>query len=73
MRLLEGLRLRVKDVDMERREILVRDGKGGKDRITVLPENLVLPLKAQMQHGPAHWPCRPASRPRGVKSPLDRI
>lgn len=45
MRLLEGLRLRVKDVDFERREILIRDGKGGKDRVTVLPENLILPLQ----------------------------
>lgn len=44
-RLLEGLRLRVKDVGFERREILLRDGKGGKDRVTVLPENLVLPLQ----------------------------
>jgi integron integrase len=48
MRLMEGLRLRVKDVELERRELLVRDGKGGKDRITVLPENLILPLQAQM-------------------------
>jgi integron integrase len=48
MRLLEGLRLRVKDVGLERREILVRDGKGGKDRVTVLPENLILPLQQQM-------------------------
>jgi integron integrase len=48
MRLLEGLRLRVKDVGFERREILVRDGKGGKDRVTVLPENLMLPLQAQL-------------------------
>lgn len=48
MRLLEGLRLRVKDVEFERREILVRDGKGGKDRVTVLPENLILPLQQQM-------------------------
>ena len=44
MRLLEGLRLRVKDVEFERREIVIRDGKGGKDRVTVLPENLMLPL-----------------------------
>ncbi len=44
MRLLEGLRLRVKDIDFERREIVIRDGKGGKDRVTVLPENLMLPL-----------------------------
>ena len=48
VRLLEGLRLRVKDVEFERREILVRSGKGGKDRVTVLPENLVLPLQQQM-------------------------
>ena len=48
MRLLEALRLRVKDVGFERREILVRDGKGGKDRVTVLPENLILPLQQQM-------------------------
>ena len=48
LRLLEGLRLRVKDVELTRRELLVRDGKGGKDRITVLPENLVLPLQQQL-------------------------
>jgi integrase len=45
MRLLEGLRLRVKDVEFERRELIVRNGKGSKDRVTVLPENLVLPLQ----------------------------
>lgn len=48
MRLLEGLRLRVKDVDFERREITVREGKGGKDRVTVLPGSLVEPLKAHL-------------------------
>jgi integron integrase len=48
MRLMEGLRLRTKDVEFERREILVRHGKGGKDRMTVLPENLILPLKEQL-------------------------
>jgi integron integrase len=48
MRLLEGLRLRVKDVEFERREITVRDGKGAKDRVTVLPENLIAPLQQQM-------------------------
>ncbi len=40
MRLMEGVRLRVKDVDFDRREITVRDGKGGKDRVTMLPESL---------------------------------
>ncbi len=48
MRLLEGLRLRVKDVDFVRREILVREGKGAKDRITMLPESLMQPLRAQV-------------------------
>jgi integron integrase len=53
MRLLEALRLRVKDVEFERREVLVRDGKGGKDRVTVLPENLMLPLRSQLAHSRA--------------------
>lgn len=48
MRLLEALHLRIKDVEFERREIIVRQGKGGKDRVTVLPENLVLPLQHQI-------------------------
>lgn len=49
MRVLEALRLRIKDVDFARREITVRQGKGGKDRVTVLPENLMLPLQKQVQ------------------------
>jgi len=49
MRLMEGLRLRVKDVEFARREIIVREGKGNKDRVTVLPENLILPLKAHLE------------------------
>jgi integron integrase len=48
MRLLEALRLRVKDVEFERRELIVREGKGNKDRVTVLPENLIEPLRAQL-------------------------
>lgn len=50
MRILEALRLRVKDVEFERREIIVREGKGNKDRITVLPENLIAPLRNQIEH-----------------------
>lgn len=53
MRLLEGLRLRVKDIEFHRREILVREGKGNKDRVTVLPENLIAPLQAQLAHAQA--------------------
>ncbi|MDR2208105.1 MAG: integron integrase [Azoarcus sp.] len=48
MRLLECLRLRAKDVELARREILIREGKGNKDRVTVLPENLVLPLQKHL-------------------------
>jgi integron integrase len=48
MRLMEGLRLRVKDVEFDRREIVVRDGKGGKDRVTMLPDCLVEPLRKHL-------------------------
>lgn len=48
LRVIEGLRLRVKDLDLERREITVREGKGGKDRVTMVPENLVLPVRDQL-------------------------
>jgi integron integrase len=48
MRIMECLRLRVKDVDFARGEILVRDGKGFKDRVTMLPETLSLPLREHL-------------------------
>ena len=44
-RLLELLRLRIKDVDVERRQLVIRAGKGGKDRVTVLPKILLEPLQ----------------------------
>ena len=49
LRIMECVRLRVKDVEFTRREILVRDGKGAKDRVTMLPLALVEPLKQQLQ------------------------
>lgn len=49
MRILEAVRLRVKDVDLERGEILVRDGKGAKDRVTMLPDRLADPLRCQLR------------------------
>jgi integron integrase len=49
MRLMECLRLRVKDVDFGRNEITVRDGKGGKDRRTVLPKSLFEPLQREVE------------------------
>jgi integron integrase len=48
MRLMEALRLRVQDVEFERHQVMVRQGKGGKDRVTVLPAQLVGPLKAHV-------------------------
>ena len=48
MRLLECLRLRMKDVEFTRREIVVREGKGNKDRVTMLPDSLAERLRAQM-------------------------
>lgn len=48
MRLMEGLRLRVKDVDFDLHQITVRDGKGAKDRVTVLPASLTPALKEHL-------------------------
>jgi len=49
LRLMECLRLRVQDIDFTRKEILVRDGKGSKDRITMLPESLQAPLQDHLK------------------------
>jgi len=49
LRLMECVRLRVRDIDLERLQITVREGKGGKDRVTVLPESLVVPLGEQLK------------------------
>jgi integron integrase len=48
MRLMECVRLRVKDVDFERLEIIVRDGKGGKDRVTMLPVSIAQDLQSHL-------------------------
>jgi integron integrase len=50
LRLLEALQLRIKDIDLTRGEILVRGGKGGKDRVTVLPNAMVEPLREHLRH-----------------------
>jgi len=49
LRLMECLRLRVQDIDFARNEILIRDGKGAKDRITMLPETLKAPLREHLK------------------------
>jgi integron integrase len=53
LRLMEALRLRVKDLNFERNEITVRDGKGGKDRKTVLPFSLKPHLQRQVEQARA--------------------
>ncbi|MGQ9556214.1 MAG: integron integrase, partial [Anaerolineae bacterium] len=50
LRLMECHRLRVKDVDFDNHQIVVRDGKGDKDRVTLLPAALIQPLKAQIAY-----------------------
>jgi integron integrase len=49
LRILEALRLRVKDIDLHRRVVTVRDGKGAKDRVTVLPESMVSSLRLHLR------------------------
>ncbi|MDP1559114.1 MAG: integron integrase [Nitrosomonas sp.] len=48
LRLMEAVRLRVKDVELTRQEIIVRDGKGGKDRVTMLPGSLLEAMRVQL-------------------------
>jgi integron integrase len=50
MRLMECMRLRVKDVDFAQNQIVVRDGKGQKDRVTVLPQTFQEPLQEHVTH-----------------------
>lgn len=54
MRLMEAVRLRVKDVELARQEIIVRDGKGGKDRVTMLPDSLLEAMRVQLA-GRREW------------------
>jgi integron integrase len=49
LRLMECVRLRVKDVDFTQRQIVVRDGKGAKDRVTMLPDSLIAPLQEHLR------------------------
>jgi integron integrase len=69
MRLLEGLRLRVKDIDFERRAIVVREGKGFKDRVVMLPDALEAPLRAQLARARLVWQEDRAAGLAGVHLP----
>lgn len=69
LRLLEGVRLRVKDVDFERGVITVREGKGDKDRTVMLPEALREPLRMHLQRVRLLWEADRASGQGGVWLP----
>ncbi len=60
MRLMECAQLRIKDVDFRRRDITIRQGKRGKDRLTMLTLSLVLPLREQLAYAESlydsFWP-----------------
>ncbi len=55
MRIMEGIRLRVKDVDFERQALVVREGKGAKDRVVMLPASLVPALREQLARARMLW------------------
>jgi integron integrase len=69
MRLMEGLRLRVKDVDFDRHVIVVRQAKGNKDRVVMLPRALEEPLRAQMLAARAQWELDRKAQRNGVEVP----
>jgi integron integrase len=50
LRLMESVRLRVKDLDFAQRAVFVRSGKGGKDRVVTLPDELITPMQRQLGH-----------------------
>lgn len=69
MRLMECVRLRVKDVDLERGEICVRHGQGGKDRVTMVAPTLVDDLRRQLARARVAWAADRAKGLPGVELP----
>jgi integron integrase len=69
MRLMEGVRLRLKDVDFDRLVIIVRESKGGKDRVVMLPRSLAAALRRQMFAARAVWDADRQAQRSGVETP----
>jgi len=69
MRLMEGLRLRVKDIDFDHHAVVVREGKGAKDRVVMLPSSLERPLLEQLRLNHALWSADRAAGVAGVQVP----
>jgi integron integrase len=70
MRRNEALSLRVKDIDFDRHAIIVREGKGGKDRVVMLPHSLVQPLREQLARSRALWAADRAAERASVSMPF---
>ncbi len=70
MRLMECIRMRVKDIDFEQMEFVIRSGKGNKDRVTVLPESLLMDLKSQMEKAKRCFMADRESEVAGVYMPF---
>ena len=69
MRLMEGMRLRIKDVDFDRHVIIVRDAKGGKDRVVMLPRSLEPALRLQLLAARSQWEHDRQAQRGGVEVP----
>ncbi len=69
MRITEAIQLRVKDVDFDHRAIVVREGKGFKDRVVMLPQSLVETMKQQLADARARWSQDVAANQAGVFMP----
>jgi integron integrase len=69
MRLMEGMRLRVKDVEFDRHVVIVREAKGGKDRVVMLPRSLAPALRLQMLAARALWEADRQAQRGGVEVP----
>jgi integron integrase len=69
MRLMEGLRLRIKDVEFDRHVIIVREAKGNKDRVVMLPRSLAPAMRMQMLAARAVWEADRQAQRGGVEVP----
>ncbi|MDE2606765.1 MAG: integron integrase [Burkholderiales bacterium] len=70
MRLMEALRLRVKDVDFDRHAIVIREAKGSKDRVVMLPRALEAPLRSQLELARMQWNLDRRQSRGGVEVPF---
>jgi integron integrase len=69
MRLMEALRLRIKDVDFDKQVIVVREAKGNKDRVVMLPQSLEADLRGQLAAARSMWDQDRRSGQAGVEVP----